>query len=80
MIVEAPKRKRLKYKWQVVNTGSDAANARGLRGDFYTGLKKRGGRVRTEESSYEGFHWVQCFVLDGNECVGVSEEFIVNIK
>ena len=79
-IVEAPKRKRLKYKWQVVNTGSDAANARGLRGDFYTGLKKRGGRVRTEESSYEGFHWVQCFVLDGNECVGVSEEFIVNIK
>lgn len=47
---------------------------------FYTGLKKRGGRVRTEESSYEGFHWVQCFVLDGNECVGVSEEFIVNIK
>lgn len=68
-----------KYYWQVANSGQEATNANCLRGDFYDGLLSRGGKVREETTSYGGYHFVKCYVVQNNECVAVSDPFIVNI-
>lgn len=69
-----------KYYWQIVNSGDEATNANCLRGEFYDGLVSRGGKVREESTSYIGFHFVKCFVIQNNECVAVSEPFIVQVS
>lgn len=64
-------------KWQVVNTGAEARNARGLRGGFENsdiGLNKK-----KESTLYTGSHSVQCFVICRNACIARSRPFIVNI-
>lgn len=71
---------RVKYCWQVVNTGNQALSKNCLRGGFYDGRKQRGGKVRTESTSYSGIHWVQCFIVKGGVCIGSSDPFIVNIE
>ena len=69
-----------KYYWQVVNTGTEATNANCLRGDFYDGEIRRGGKRRKEDTSYTGQHCVECFVVQNGICVARTGDFIINIK
>lgn len=67
--------------WQITNTGSDARQAtNGLRGGFdpcTNGYK----RMRAEETSYKGTHFVQAFLIDNASgcCVAKSNILTVNI-
>jgi hypothetical protein len=58
-------------RWQVVNTGLEAAAAQQLRGDFYA---SEGGaaNVRWERTAYSGIHWVEAFVVKDEICVARS--------
>jgi len=68
-------------EWQVVNTGDEASNANGLRGDFYPSSGKDNHTFyRKENTQYTGKHWVEAFVIKGGICVGRSGEFIINIE
>lgn len=62
--------------WQVVNTGPDAARhgSRGLRGDIVIGFG-----THEEYTLYEGFHWIQCFIIKNGNLVAKSAEFVVSI-
>lgn len=62
------------YYWQVVNTGREATEAHGLRGELV-----KGERTQHESSLYAGTHWVEVFVVHGGVCVGRSGEFVVVI-
>lgn len=66
-------------KWRVVNTGEDAAEADGLRGDFYEG---DGATIRWENTLYTGVHWVEAFVINQrtNICMGKSDRFFIVIE
>lgn len=68
-----------KVFWQVVNTGDEAAAARGLRGGFDVGSIDRGFIVRTESASYSGSHTIECFIVKDGYLVGSSGPFVVNI-
>ena len=71
-------------KWQITNTGLEALNAHCLRGDlFENGELTRLGIPcgKKEYTAYSGVHYVQCFVIKNrNQCVGVSEPFVVRIQ
>ncbi len=58
-------------QWQVVNTGKEAADAKGLRGDFYEG-EASANTVRWESTSYRGTHWVEAFIIKNGMCVARS--------
>jgi hypothetical protein len=60
--------------WQIVNTGKEAADARNLRGSFFSG-----GTRHIESTVYRGQHWVQCFLVRNGFCIGKSAEFIVQV-
>jgi Adenylyl/Guanylyl and SMODS C-terminal sensor domain/Second Messenger Oligonucleotide or Dinucleotide Synthetase domain len=64
--------------WQVTNTGREAADARGLRGDFYP--SDAGPRSRWETTLYAGTHWVEAFVIKDGVCVARSGHRYVRIK
>jgi hypothetical protein len=68
-------------KWRVVNTGEEAAKARGLRGKFYSSDREHRLR-RTESTAYTGVHWVEAFIINtrNQTCVGRSERFFVVIQ
>ncbi|MFI3167509.1 MAG: nucleotidyltransferase [Bacillota bacterium] len=66
-----------KIKWQITNTGIEAKNNNGLRGELIGSNIELGGR--RECLSYKGSHIVQCYVWGGSEWKK-SDEFIVNIK
>lgn len=66
--------------WQVVNTGTEALNARGLRGTFERAHVERGLLRRNESTLYRGTHSIECFIVKNNYCVAQSGPFIVNIK
>lgn len=68
-----------KFYWQVANSGEEAESAKCLRGGFYDGEVSRGGKVREESTSYIGSHFVRCYVVQHNQCIAVSEPFIVEI-
>lgn len=67
--------------WQVVNTGSEAANAGGaqLRGGFEAG-EGSCGRVRWESTAYRGTHWVEAFVIKEGVCVARSGPVYVRVR
>lgn len=65
--------------WQVVNTGSEAARANGLRGGFDRGLIERGTPLRRESTAYSGTHTIECFVVKQGHLVARSGAFVVNI-
>jgi len=68
-------------EWQVVNTGEEAkaAGTYQLRGGFES--SNIGNNKREEHTSYKGSHMIQAFVINSvGQCVGRSEEFIVNIQ
>lgn len=69
--------KNFKVYWQVTNTGKDAKEANGLRGDFYESTEKN--NIRTESTSYVGRHYVEAFLIKDGLCYGKSAPFEVNI-
>ncbi len=68
-------------KWQVVNTGVEAATAGHgqLRGGFDDG-EGRFGLVRWESTRYRGTHWIEAFVIKGGICVARSGPTYVRIR
>ena len=65
----------LEYHWQVVNTGTEAAQKHDLRGGF-----DRDKRIHWETTRYSGKHWIECFVVEDDRCVARSGRFYVNIR
>ena len=71
--------------WQVVNTGKHASEDNGLRGDYFLAKKLDGTpsqnpRINWEHTAYTGKHWIECFVIKDEQCVGRSGKFFVNIR
>lgn len=67
--------------WQITNTGYEAQKCNQLRGDFYESELQSGSKIRIENTSYSGKHYVEAFIIDNNNCcVGRSAPFVVNIK
>lgn len=66
-------------KWQVVNTGSEASQANGLRGGFYDS-EPLGSSVRWETTSYLGTHWIEAFIIKNDVCVSRSSKKIVRVR
>ena len=66
--------------WQVVNTGKEAENEKGLRGGIYSSSTAgTGGLQQKEYSQYTGIHWIECFIVKDGICVARSYEFLINI-
>lgn len=65
--------------WQIVNTGTEATRARGLRGGFEEATVSSGTLTRQEGTSYSGNHSIECFIVKDGYCVARSGPFIVNI-
>lgn len=67
--------------WQITNTGYEAQKCNQLRGDFYESELQSESKIRIENTSYSGKHYVEAFIIDNNNCcVGRSAPFVVNIK
>ena len=68
-------------RWQVVNTGQEAAGAGPgqLRGEFYESEKGTNG-VRWERTMYAGTHWVEAFIIKNGTCVARSGRKYVMIR
>ena len=66
-------------RWQVVNTGWEAFEAKQLRGDFYDN-DTLGKDVRWEHAQFRGTHWVEAFVIKSGICVARSERKYVRIR
>jgi hypothetical protein len=70
----------IKYYWQVANSGREAEYANCLRGGiFEDGEINKGGKVRTETTSYTGEHFVRCFAVQHGEMIAQSEPFLVKV-
>lgn len=65
-------------KWQVVNTGREAAADDGLRGTFYDSDQRPG--VRRESTRYAGTHWIEAFVVRNGVCLARSRRKFVKIR
>jgi len=66
-------------KWQVVNTGMEAADAEQLRGDFYESTETKTD-VRWETTAYRGTHWVEAFIIKDGVCVAKSGRKMVKVR
>jgi hypothetical protein len=66
--------------WQIVNTGQQARDARGLRGGFEEVSVVRGHLKREESTLYTGSHSIECLIVKNNYCVARSGPFVVNIE
>jgi hypothetical protein len=66
-------------KWQVTNTGQEAAEAGALRGRFEGGEGYMG-TVRWESTLYAGTHWVEAWVIKDGVCIGRSGRKYVRIR
>lgn len=74
------KGKNYDIHWQVVNTGQEAQRADGLRGTFFSAKNSDRPKYNYEQTSYEGTHWIECFVIMDNVCVARSGRFYIRIK
>jgi hypothetical protein len=66
-------------KWQVLNTGHEAAAVNQLRGDFYDS-EDTTGEVRWESTKYAGTHWVEAFIIKNGTCVARSDKKYIRIR
>lgn len=67
--------------WQVVNTGKEATDQSGLRGEIFPSKTVgAGGLTQKESTLYKGKHWIECFIVKNGVCVARSGEYIVNIE
>lgn len=66
-------------RWQVVNTGREATDARDQRGGFE---KSEDGMrdVHWESTAYAGTHWVEAFIIKGFSCVARSGKKLVRVR
>jgi Adenylyl/Guanylyl and SMODS C-terminal sensor domain len=53
-------------KWKVKNTGTEAGDAKDLRGQI---IDDTGYRKRQENTKYMGAHYVECYVIKSGVCV-----------
>ena len=79
-----PKRKSIRFtasvtgtegfslKWKVRNFGAEAERANDLRGRIYNGE----GMTRQEGTSYEGLHYVECYVIKDGVCIARSMQLV----
>ena len=74
------KGKQYEIHWQVVNTGQEATRKDGLRGTFFSSKDTNNLHYNYEQTSYEGTHWIECFVILDNTCVARSGRFYINIE
>lgn len=65
-------------KWQVVNTGDEAAEACCLRGGFQTG--SFGSPYHLESTLYRGRHYIRCYLVKGGVCIAFSKPFLVDVE
>lgn len=65
-------------RWQIVNTGEEAAAVKCLRGEIVDTNEKKGSRK--ESTAYTGRHYVQCFAVLGGRCIARSKEFFINVE
>jgi hypothetical protein len=66
--------------WQIVNIGTEARDARMLRGGFEESHTARGHLTREETARFSGSHSVECLIVKDGLCVAQSGPFIVNIQ
>ena len=68
-------------KWQVVNTGAEAAAAgrEQLRGGFDDG-EGTNGTIRRESTAYRGTHSIEAFVIKDGVCVARSGRTLVRVR
>lgn len=66
--------------WQVVNTGRHAAREDDLRGSLFPSRLPDNPLINWEHSRYTGKHWIECFIVKDDVCVGRSGRFYVNIR
>lgn len=59
-------------KWKVRNFGAEAERANDLRGTIYNGQ----GMTRKEGTSYEGLHYVECYVIKDGICVARAMQLV----
>ena len=64
-------------RWQVTNTGTEAAADDGLRGRFYPSDSPG---VRWERTKYAGTHFVEAFVIKNDVCFARSGRVLVRIR
>lgn len=68
-------------KWQIVNTGDEAMEAKCLRGEFEESNNMgKGNNTRYETTAYTGKHYVQCFIIKNAQCTAYSEPFFINVE
>lgn len=65
--------------WQITNTGTEAENAKCLRGDFYNSEIIEGKKIRKEDTTYVGRHYVEVYIVKNDICFYKSLPFEVNI-
>ena len=64
--------------WRVVNTGIHADSEDALRGapfTDHTGVELE----RWESTKYTGKHWVDCYIVQNDKIIAISEKFYINI-
>ena len=68
----------VEVKWQVVNTGEEAALTKQLRGGFEGSTNQY---YRWEATAYVGVHWVRAYLVNARTrvCLGKSDPFFVVI-
>lgn len=66
--------------WQVVNTGTVARQAGGLRGGFDKGSSGMYGEVRWEPTAYRGTHFMEAFVVKNGTLVARSGQVPVAVR
>lgn len=77
--VHGLKGQKYEIHWQVVNTGDEATRKDGLRGSFFVSKDTNNLKYNHEQTSYEGAHWIECFVVMNNVCVARSGRFYIDI-
>jgi len=68
-------------KWQIVNTGAEAAAAgrEQLRGGFEDGEGALGS-VKRESTAYLGTHTIEAFVIKDDVCIARSGKTLVKVR
>jgi len=56
-------------KWKIRNFGDEAQRANALRGEIHDDL---GHETREESTLYYGEHYVECYIIKDNKCVGLG--------
>ena len=75
--LRSPRLGKCHIKWQIVNTGREALEAKCPRGEFQD--SNNAIDSRREETAYAGKHYVQCFAIRNGVCVARSKEFFINV-